>query len=153
VSVEEIWRLYDEGADHASARFFEDTSIVIPQLAKWGFRLYLITAQRKHLVEAQLEQEELLPHFRRVVSLVDDKAAAITTICEEEGISPKDFYYVGDFCSDMDHARRAGVNGIGITRGHDTSKVLFAEGASVCIENLSELLTLFSDDPAVYTRT
>lgn len=139
LSEREIWKVYEAGADHSLSKMFEDCFVILPLLKKLGYPLHIVTAQRGASVMALLKQVGLLNLFDNVVTDVVDKSWFIKFICKEVGISPQSMCYVGDFGSDVRHARKAGVQAIGITRGNNTTEVLTKAGADLCVDDLPQL--------------
>jgi phosphoglycolate phosphatase-like HAD superfamily hydrolase len=74
--------------------------------------------------------------------------SAIRSLNRLYGCSPDQSCYIGDFAQDMCDAKKAGVQAIGITRGHPTREILLEAGADHVIEHLSELRNLADSSSA-----
>ena len=68
---------------------------------------------------------------------------ALNAILEAEGVAPGEALMVGDMPVDILMGQAAGVRTIGVTYGNSTQAALAAAGASVIIDDISELLVLF----------
>jgi HAD superfamily hydrolase (TIGR01509 family) len=62
----------------------------------------------------------------------------------ELGVEPSRVWYVGDSIWDMQAARSAGMPAIGVASGSATADELEAAGASLTVDNLSELMPMIS---------
>ena len=62
--------------------------------------------------------------------------------CREAGVLPADTYVVGDTLYDMQMAKQAGANAIGVSWGYHTTDALMQADAEVVLNEPVELLNL-----------
>jgi len=139
-SREQINEWYQAEAKHEEAPMFSDVIEMLEHLKQHLAVVGMVTAQHKDVAQCICDSYGISQHFKFWAGNAQDKVPAIRQFREDYWYIPDEkFCFVGDFPSDMRDAKRAGVRGIGLTRGHPTRDVLLAAGAEVCIEHLTEL--------------
>lgn len=141
-SDEQIWQWHNEKMATFVPDLFDDVSPVLELLHKTRFPLGVVSGQRTVVLQTLFQQYRIDHLFSYVRGDQEDKVPALRRFCRSHRLCPSSVWYVGDFVSDMVHARQAGLCPIGITRGNHTIRVLKRAGARRCITHLSELLPL-----------
>jgi len=141
-SREQIYEWYHTKARHAEAPLFADVAPILRILSRVELEctLAVVSAQRSSVLVRQLES--VSRHFDLIVGEQEDKAHEISRVREMHTLPSERVLYIGDFCSDVRDARRAGVTSVGITRGRKTRHVLERAGAHHVIDHLEGLLGL-----------
>ncbi len=142
VSDNQIWVWYNEHMDAFTHDLFSDVSSVLELLHRNHFFLGVVSGQRTAVLQALFQRYRIEHFFTHVQGEQEDKVPALRRFCRAHQLTPSAVWYVGDFVSDMMHAKEAGLCPIGITRGNNTVRVLKRAGAKRCITHLSDLLPL-----------
>jgi phosphoglycolate phosphatase len=107
-----------------------------------------ISSNKPDAFTKQIAEELLKPwHFEIVLGSGSsfprkpDPSAALF-ICNEMGLQPKDFLYMGDTSIDMETASAAGMYGVGVAWGFRSKKELIEGGAKSIIDLPIQLLDL-----------
>lgn len=107
----------------------------LERLAAAGFRLGLVTAGHRDIVEPLLERFDLGRFFEVVIFGTDmaeqkpDPAPLLAALTRLGGVSPTDAAYLGDTIEDIGMASAAGVRAVGIPSLVGPADALLAAGA------------------------
>ncbi len=138
-------RLHSDGV--ARAGIFKDAASVLKVLHFSGVKLAIISAQAEELNTMILKRSGLEKYFFKVMSRVDDKAAAIKQLVAESGFEPMRCAYIGDQASDVHAALEAGVFAIAFLGGLHTAEKLFSAKPHVIVSSYGEFYKMFFDCP------
>jgi phosphoglycolate phosphatase-like HAD superfamily hydrolase len=136
----------------------------LERLAAAGFRLGLVTAGHREIVQPQLDRLGLLSRFEVAVfgtDTVEQKPdpgplrAALAAMSSLDGgpIAPADAVYVGDTAEDMAMAVAAGVRAVGIPSRIGAREALLAAGAEVVVESVRAWVETLLGRPSSGART
>ena len=145
LSKDELWiRFNREVNNFEKAQFFTDVVPVLATLARHQWFTGIISAQQEKTLLHHCDKSGITRSFSAgIQGDIADKAAAITLLREKHELPIQNVWYIGDFPSDMKHARAAGVRAVGILRGnHRAEKMLRTAGAHYCVNTLYEFLAL-----------
>jgi phosphoglycolate phosphatase-like HAD superfamily hydrolase len=120
----------------------------LERLAQAGFRLGLVTAGHREIVEPQLARLGLTSRFEVAVfgtDTVEQKPdpgplrAALAAMSSLDGgpVAPAEAVYVGDTAEDMAMAVAADVHAVGIPSRIGSREALLAAGAEIVVESVS----------------
>lgn len=115
---------------------------VIKELADFGLKLGILSADRTENVEKFVKEHQLSPYIQLMMgvdgSLTKPDPRLFLQACEKLGINPQNTLMVGDALGDMEMAQKANAGGtIGICWGKPSASHL--ESADVVIASLDEL--------------
>jgi phosphoglycolate phosphatase len=119
---------------------FPDSIPTLIQLKEKGILTALISGHTHDNVVQHTEEHGIAQYLDHIEGGVSIKDRAMHGFLKRVGVPKERACYVGDSTSDMRDACKAGVTGIGITRGADSTGVLRSAGATHVIAELSELL-------------
>lgn len=118
-------RLKKEVLDHLGNKIKEvplqkNMQHLIPQLAKRGYKLGILTTNRLTTVNHFLKQNQLDAYFSTVISS-ENKRQALARIIKQNKYDLKKMIYVGDQASDIEETHGL-AHTIGVTWGYETGK-------------------------------
>ncbi len=139
---------FDEYAPNCKPNFFAEVPQVLSTLRDRGIPMWLISANSAQWVNTLCASVNVHHYFGEVCTGIDNKSEHLSLFCKHHGFDPTEVAYVGDFPSDMQHARDAGVCAIGKSiSSEEIDDLLFEHGAHHCIDSLHDLLS-FVPSPA-----
>lgn len=115
----------------------------LQQLAQGGRRLAIATGRPRRGLDRVLAQTGLQALF--VASRCADEVRSkphprmLQEILEETRASPEQAVMVGDTVYDVEMARRAGVDALGVSYGVHQAERLLQEGAVACVDSFQEV--------------
>jgi phosphoglycolate phosphatase len=89
-------------------------------------RLYLLTSLDQAMVEATLREQGLAPLFRAVKGSARDKVAALGPWLRSLGLAQDETVMIGDMPHDIEAARAAGIQSLGVAHGYAPRAALAA---------------------------
>lgn len=116
---------------------------LLPRLGE-HYKLGILTNRARREAHGFVEQNQFQPHFGTVTTRQDTwyfkphpKALRITA--QRLGISPEQVLMVGDMPVDMQTARRAGAQALGVLTGFATEQELRSAGANEVVGSVADL--------------
>ena len=128
---------------------YEPVPAMLAELRRLGFQTGIVSTRYRYRIEAILTHRNL-PRAVDVIVGGEDVAShkpdpeGITLALAKLGLQPADAIYVGDHAVDVQAARNAGVEFIGVLTGQSTRESFTALGAHRVIDSLAELPGLIS---------
>jgi len=133
-----------------SSALFADVCLVLDQLKDRGYDLGIVTGKSMSGLLSVLDQHALRAYFLvlRTADCCPSKPhpAMVQQSMDEMGVQASDTYVIGDATFDMEMARSAGVQAIGIPTGCHQEQELRHAGATHVVQGLRELLTIFKGE-------
>jgi phosphoglycolate phosphatase len=107
----------------------------------------IATSKRRHLVDAVIDHHGLTDYFKMVVGAADvtqhkPHPESVHITMQQLGAKPEDVVVIGDSTFDLDMARNAGVDGIGVTTGIHTRELLSKSEPRHIVDGLHEVTPL-----------
>lgn len=107
----------------------------------------IATSKRRHIVEYVLDHHDLSKHFKMVVGAQDVEhhkphPQSVQMTLEKLNIAPSDSVVIGDSSFDLDMARNAKVDAIGVTTGIHTREFLQKSSPRHIVSGLHEVTPL-----------
>jgi phosphoglycolate phosphatase len=107
----------------------------------------IATSKRRHLVDAVVDHHGLTDHFRMIVGAADvthhkPHPESVHITMERLRARPHEVVVIGDSTFDLDMARNAGVDAIGVTTGIHTRDLLQKSGPKHIVDGLHEVTPL-----------
>jgi len=126
---------------------FPDLEDMLIKLHKQEILMTIASSKRRNLVDAVLVHHNLDKYFRMVVGAQDvsnhkPHPESVHVTIENLGVAPGNVVVVGDSTFDLDMARNAGVDAIGVTTGIHTKELLQKSSPRHVVGGLSEVLPL-----------
>jgi phosphoglycolate phosphatase len=120
---------------------------MLDQLVTNNVELAIVSSKRRSLVEVVLDHHNLARYFRLVVGQQDvgnhkPHPEGVHLTVDSFGIRHKDVVVIGDSSFDLDMARAAGVDSIGVTTGIHTREILARSGPIEIVESLDDVTPL-----------
>ena len=114
-------------------------------LSKQGVEMALITNKPERFVGPLLDQMKIGRHFRWIIggdTLPQKKPdpAALLFVMQMANVSPEQSLFVGDSRSDVQAAKAAGVQCVGLTYGYNHGRPITDESPNLVIDDLRALL-------------
>lgn len=117
---------------------------VIRALHQNGYKMGILTSNSKDNVEDFLKEHDLdYFEFVRSPKSLFGKAKALSKIMDKYELPAESLVMIGDEIRDLDAAREAGIESIGVGWGFNSAESLRAVKPSYVLERPSELLQLF----------
>lgn len=123
---------------------FNDVTAVLQQLHDRGDKLYIVTSNGKHSVNAFLSQHNLAHLFTEIVTdaSVFNKSRYICRLIIRQQLHRRETVYVGDETRDISAARLARLRIVSVSWGFNTKKILKKRRPNYLIDTPKELLSL-----------
>jgi phosphoglycolate phosphatase len=121
---------------------------VLKSLHQQGFRMGILTSNSKENVEEFLK-EHGLEYFEFVKSpkSLFGKAKALGKIRDKVQLFPGDMVMIGDEIRDLDAAKEAGIDCIGVGWGFNSEESLAKAGATLTVSQPGDLLKTLVAEP------
>ena len=139
-----------------TSRFFDGMRELLDAFAaRDDLLLGIVTGKSRRGVDHLIETQGLQRHFQTVRTADDCPSkphpAMVLECCDETGISPGAALVIGDTTFDIEMARNAGADAIGVGWGYHEAEALRNAGASAIAETANELAALLA--PAAMADT
>lgn len=126
---------------------FPDLLQVLSKLQESKIDLAIVSSKRRNLVELVLDHHDLNKYFRVVLGQQDvnnhkPHPEPVHNTLKQLNYEHKQSVVIGDSTFDLDMARNAGVDAIGVTTGIHTREVLETSKPNHIVGNLAECLPL-----------
>jgi len=143
VAVERYLEFHDEKLYDLSP--MPGAESLLKKLQSLRLPVAVVTSKSQSRADLQLQHLGWSHYFGTVIGLTDGRRQkpdphTLELACESLGIAPADTIMIGDGTADMQAARAAGMQAVGLT-GHFTADELRAAGADHCFANLGEIET------------
>ncbi|MBY0545908.1 MAG: HAD family hydrolase [Candidatus Obscuribacterales bacterium] len=120
---------------------------MLESLRNAGILISIATSKRRNIVEQVLHHHSLFDYFSLVVGVQDvgnhkPHPESVEITLKRLGVSLADAVVIGDSTFDLEMARNAGVDAIGVTTGIHTAKHLGAAGPKYIVSSLVEVTPL-----------
>ena len=147
---EEVAQRYRDCYDHKVIEIcplFPDLEQVLERLSDEKVLLTIATSKRKHLIEEVLEHHELSRFFKMIVGAAEvsnhkPHPESVQTTIDNLGVKAASTVVIGDSSFDLDMARNAGVDAIGVTTGIHTRELLQKSSPRYIVDNLGEVIPI-----------
>src|SRR5262249_50930247 len=117
---------------------FQDVPVFFALMARMKLSPFVVSSARQDRLEHWFHGYDLHKECGQIFSS-RDKTSAMLEACRRLRVEPLRTCYVGDLGIDMRAAREAGMTAIGMTRGYGTGKALLECGATLVVENFTQL--------------
>lgn len=136
--------LQEELTNHPSeVCLFPGAEGMLQEIAKAGIHLAIATNKGAHSLQRALQASGLLAYFQvtRAAGQVEPKPSPqmIEEIMATFEVAPSETLMVGDSLTDLEMARRAGVEAVGVDFYHQQAALLLAEGALAVFDDYRQL--------------
>jgi phosphoglycolate phosphatase len=116
-------------------------------LTENGVSVTVATSKRRHLVEQVVDYHSLTDYFKLIVGAADvthhkPHPESVHITMEKFGAKSEEVVVIGDSSFDLDMARNAGVDGIGVTTGIHTRELLKKSNPRYIVDGLHEVTPL-----------
>jgi phosphoglycolate phosphatase len=120
---------------------------MLDELRAKGVHVTIASSKRSHLVQVVLDHHDIAHHFKLVIGAQEvtnhkPHPESVHHILKHLTIDPADAVVIGDASYDLDMARNAGVDAIGVTSGIHSREVLLLSEPRHIVNNLEEVLPL-----------
>jgi phosphoglycolate phosphatase len=134
-------RMMSDQIDQVQA--FEGIADMLKVLHEHGHKMYVMSSNSTHNVEAFLRSNKLDNYFAGVYGGIGllNKTAAIKKVMRQVGLSPESCVYVGDEARDVDGAKRAGVHMIAVGWGYNDPELLKAHNPDNVVYHPKDIIT------------
>jgi phosphoglycolate phosphatase len=107
----------------------------------------IATSKRRHLVDEVVDHHGLTDYFKMIVGAADvshhkPHPESVHVTMQQLGAKPEEVVVIGDSTFDLDMARNAGVDGIGVTTGIHTRELLQKSAPRHIVSGLHEVTPL-----------
>jgi phosphoglycolate phosphatase len=120
---------------------------MLESLKKEDIKITIASSKRRHLISTVLDHHKLSHFFALVVGAQDvanhkPHPESVLQTLEKLGLQAEDAVVIGDATYDLDMARNAGVDAIGVTTGIHTAEILKSSEPKYIVKGLHEVLPL-----------
>ena len=138
--------LYD-GNNIKNCPLFPGLIEVLEGLKKADIAISIATSKRRHLVLGVLDHHDLSKYFRLVVGAQEvtnhkPHPESVHTTLSQLEINPAEAIVIGDSFYDLEMARLAGVDAIGVTTGIHTRETLTPANPKHIVTSLEQVLPI-----------
>jgi phosphoglycolate phosphatase len=126
---------------------FPGLTDMLQHLHKNDVMITIATSKRRHLVDEVVDHHGLSQYFKMIVGASDvshhkPHPESVHITMKELGAMPDEVVVIGDSTFDLDMARNAGVDGIGVTTGIHTRELLQKSEPKHVVSGLHEVTPL-----------
>ncbi|MBQ4810978.1 HAD-IA family hydrolase [Pseudoalteromonas luteoviolacea] len=135
--------IYKE-VDSTPTKLFDGVEKVLKQLVDQGVKIAVATGKSRQGLNRLMVETGLESYF--ITTRTADEAQSkpspdmLNQIITELSVAPKDAVMIGDTTIDMEMARQAGIDAIGVTLGVATSEQLEATSAMFIADEFEQLI-------------
>ena len=120
---------------------------MLERLRKAHIKITIASSKRRHLISTVLDHHKLTHYFHLIVGAQDvanhkPHPESVIQTLEKLNISAEDSVVIGDSSYDLDMARNAGVDAIGVTTGIHTAEILAKSEPKHIVRGLDEVLPI-----------
>ncbi len=154
---EEVAKRYREIYDLKAIEIcppFAGLEEMLRNLADANILITIASSKRRHLIDTVLEYHGLTKYFSLIVGAEEvtrhkPEPESVLLTLAKLNVAAQDAVVIGDSSYDLDMARNAGVDAIGVTTGIHTRELLAKSEPRWVVEGLSEVLPLILNGRAV----
>lgn len=126
---------------------FPDLLVMLERLRKEEITMTIASSKRRHLIEEVLEHHNISHYFRLVVGASDvvnhkPHPESVHHTIRELHMQYEDSVVIGDSIYDLDMARNAGVDAIGVTTGIHSREILSTAKPKYIVDGLDQVLPI-----------
>ena len=126
------------------SEFYNGIPQLIKDLKSQGFKLGIASSKPINYVEELLIKADLQTYFDYISAVsfnadCESKQSILERCLNELGVEPNDAIMVGDRFYDMDGARGAGVNSVGVLWGFGSKFELIESGATYVVDKIQDI--------------
>lgn len=126
------------------SEFYNGIPQLIKDLKSQGFKLGIASSKPINYVEELLIKADLQTYFDYISAVsfnadCESKQSILERCLNELGVEPNDAIMVGDRFYDMDGARGAGVDSVGVLWGFGSKFELIESGATYVVEKIQDI--------------
>jgi phosphoglycolate phosphatase len=129
--------------DHQEPLYPGARDSILSLAAREDCMLGIATGKSQRGVRAILTHHDLLSHFSTIMTADDAPSkpdpGMLLNAMRETGAEPGETVMIGDTTYDMEMARAAGVQAIGVSWGYHAPEVLRTSGAEIVLSDYAEL--------------
>lgn len=142
--VADRYRAIYDGKTIEICPLFPDLISMLNSLRDAGIKISIASSKRRPLIEVVLDHHELAPYFELVVGATDithhkPHPESVHHTIKLLGVQHADTVVIGDSIYDLDMARNAGVDAIGVTTGIHSRDILSTAEPLYIVDSLDEV--------------
>lgn len=131
---------------------FDESESIVNELTQRGYKLALVTTASKNTIDLALDQFKFFELFNPIITRDDVKSTKpdpepLLLACQKLNVSIDQSVMIGDFPLDVQAGKSAGCKTIAVLGPNEkyTRTMIEDENPDLILQELSELLSLFSD--------
>ncbi len=142
--VADRYRAIYDGKTIEICPLFPDLLPMLNSLKDAGIKISIASSKRRPLIEVVLEHHKLSPFFELVVGATDithhkPHPESVHHTIKLLGVQYADTVVIGDSIYDLEMARNAGVDAIGVTTGIHSREILITARPLYIVDSLDEV--------------
>ncbi len=122
-------------------QIFPGLAKLIEDLARAGFKLYVVSSNSKKNINKILEKDNLSQYFENIYGGIGllGKAKILKIIMKQKHLQQKDVLYIGDEVRDIDASNKVKIKSIAVTWGYMSKDLLVDRQPWMLVENVEQL--------------
>ncbi|MCC7528053.1 MAG: HAD family hydrolase [Candidatus Melainabacteria bacterium] len=144
LEVADRYRAIYDGKTIEICPLFPDLMSMLNSLKDAGIKISIASSKRRPLIEVVLDHHKLASYFELVVGATDithhkPHPESVHHTIKLLGVQHSDTVVIGDSIYDLDMARNAGVDAIGVTTGIHSRDILSTADPLYIVDSLDEV--------------
>ncbi|PZM81038.1 MAG: hypothetical protein DKT66_17550 [Candidatus Melainabacteria bacterium] len=144
LEVADRYRAIYDGKTIEICPLFPDLISMLNSLRDAGIKISIASSKRRPLIEVVLDHHELSPYFEVVVGANDithhkPHPESVHHTIKLLGVQHSDTVVIGDSIYDLEMARNAGVDAIGVTTGIHSKDILITADPLYIVDSLDDV--------------
>lgn len=144
LEVADRYRAIYDGKTIEICPLFPDLMFMLNSLRDAGIKISIASSKRRPLIEVVLDHHDLARYFEIVVGATDithhkPHPESVHHTIKLLGVQHSDTVVIGDSIYDLDMARNAGVDAIGVTTGIHSRDILITAEPLYIVDSLDEV--------------
>lgn len=144
LEVADRYRAIYDGKTIEICPLFPDLITMLNSLRDAGIKISIASSKRRPLIEVVLEHHKLSQYFELVVGATDithhkPHPESVHHTIKKLGLQHADTVVIGDSIYDLEMARNAGVDAIGVTTGIHSKEILITADPLYIVDSLDEV--------------
>ncbi len=144
LEVADRYRAIYDGKTIEICPLFPDLMFLLNSLKDAGIKISIASSKRRPLIEVVLDHHKLASYFEVVVGATDithhkPHPESVHHTIKLLGVQHSDTVVIGDSIYDLDMARNAGVDAIGVTTGIHSREILSTADPLYIVDSLDEV--------------
>lgn len=144
LEVADRYRAIYDGKTIEICPLFPDLITMLNSLRDAGIKISIASSKRRPLIEVVLEHHKLSQYFELVVGATDithhkPHPESVHHTIKKLGLQHADTVVIGDSIYDLEMARNAGVDAIGVTTGIHSKEILITANPLYIVDSLDEV--------------